>query len=93
MTGARRLQQCPQRAEACVRFWISGPAAAEKPGPVPSQCSYFENRPPEIDPFCMHDAETLIAAIHRDWVEAQGNYDEFGFSQAETLRGDCPRPF
>jgi hypothetical protein len=22
----------------------------------------------------MHDAETLIAAIHRDWGEAQGNY-------------------
>jgi hypothetical protein len=27
----------------------------------------------------MHDAETLIAAIHRDWREAQGNYDEFRF--------------
>jgi len=27
----------------------------------------------------MHDAETLIAAIHRDWGEAQGNYDEFRF--------------
>jgi len=25
----------------------------------------------------MQDAETLIAAIHRDWGEAQGNYDEF----------------
>lgn len=24
----------------------------------------------------MHDAETLIAAIHRNWGEAQGNYDE-----------------
>lgn len=34
---------------------------------------------PAIDPFCMHDAETLIAAIHRDWGEAQGNYDEFRF--------------
>jgi integrase len=34
---------------------------------------------PKIDPFCMHDAETLIAAIHRDWGEAQGNYDEFRF--------------
>ena len=32
---------------------------------------------PRIDPFCMQDAETLIAAIHRDWGEAQGNYDEF----------------
>lgn len=31
----------------------------------------------KIDPFSMHDAETLIAAIHRDWGEAQGNYDEF----------------
>src|SRR3977135_1711052 len=34
---------------------------------------------PKVDPFCMHDAEALIAAIHRDWGEAQGNYDEFRF--------------
>lgn len=34
---------------------------------------------PRVDPFCMHDAEVLIAAIHRDWGEAQGNYDEFRF--------------
>jgi hypothetical protein len=27
----------------------------------------------------MHDAETFIAAIHHDWGEAQGNYDEFRF--------------
>ena len=34
---------------------------------------------PKIDPFSMQDAETFIAAIHRDWGEAQGNYDEFRF--------------
>jgi len=34
---------------------------------------------PRIDPFGAHDAETLIAAIHRDWGEVQGNYDEFRF--------------
>jgi integrase len=34
---------------------------------------------PKVDPFSMHDAETLIAAIHHDWGEAQGNYDEFRF--------------
>jgi integrase len=34
---------------------------------------------PKIDPFSIQDAETLIAAIHRDWGEAQGNYDEFRF--------------
>jgi hypothetical protein len=34
---------------------------------------------PAIDPFSIQDAETLIAAIHRDWGEAQGNYDEFRF--------------
>jgi integrase len=34
---------------------------------------------PKVDPFSMHDAETLIAGIHRDWGEAQGNYDEFRF--------------
>jgi integrase len=30
-------------------------------------------------PFTIQDAETLIAAIHRDWGEAQGTYDEFRF--------------
>jgi integrase len=34
---------------------------------------------PRVDPFATHDAETLIAAIRRDWGEAQGNYDEFRF--------------
>jgi len=34
---------------------------------------------PKVDPFSMHDAKTLIAAIHHDWGEAQGNYDEFRF--------------
>lgn len=28
---------------------------------------------PVIDPFTIQDAETLIAKIHRDWGEAQGN--------------------
>jgi len=32
---------------------------------------------PRIDPFSIQDAEALITAIHRDWGEAQGNYDEF----------------
>jgi integrase len=31
------------------------------------------------DPYTIHEAEALIAAIHRDWGEAQGNYDEFRF--------------
>jgi integrase len=34
---------------------------------------------PKVDPFAMHDAERFIAAVHRDWGEAQGNYDEFRF--------------
>jgi integrase len=34
---------------------------------------------PAIDPFSVQDAEVVIAAIHRDWGEAQGNYDEFRF--------------
>ena len=34
---------------------------------------------PVIDPFTIHEAETLIEAIRRDWGEAQGNYDEFRF--------------
>ena len=34
---------------------------------------------PKVDPFCMQDAENLIATLHRDWGEAQGNYDEFRF--------------
>ena len=32
-----------------------------------------------IDPFTVQDAERLIAAIHRNWGEVQGNYDEFRF--------------
>jgi len=32
-----------------------------------------------IDPFKVTEAEALIAGIHRDWGEAQGNYDEFRF--------------
>jgi integrase len=32
---------------------------------------------PVIDPFSIQEAEALIAAIHREWGEAQGNYDEF----------------
>lgn len=39
-----------------------------------------------IDPFSIQDAETIIAAIHDDWGEAQGNYDEFRFLP------DCVRP-
>ena len=31
---------------------------------------------PVIDPFRIEEAETLIAAIHRDWGEAQGNYGD-----------------
>jgi integrase len=34
---------------------------------------------PSIDPFSIQDAEVLIAALHRDWGEAQGNYDELRF--------------
>lgn len=34
---------------------------------------------PIIDPFTIQEAESLIAAIHRDWGEAQSNYDEFRF--------------
>jgi integrase len=37
-----------------------------------------KDRPP-IDPFTIQEAEALIAAIHREWGEAQGNYDEFRF--------------
>jgi integrase len=34
---------------------------------------------PAIDPFSIQDAEVLIAALHRDWGQAQGNYDELRF--------------
>lgn len=34
---------------------------------------------PKADPFTVQDAEKLIEAIHVDWGEAQGNYDEFRF--------------
>ncbi len=34
---------------------------------------------PIIDPFTLDEAETLIAAIRKDWGDAQANYDEFRF--------------
>jgi hypothetical protein len=37
-----------------------------------------KDRPP-ADPFSIEEAEALIKAIHQDWGEAQGNYDEFRF--------------
>jgi hypothetical protein len=33
----------------------------------------------DLDPFSVQDAETLIAAQHRDWGAAQANYDAFRF--------------
>jgi integrase len=51
---------------------------------------------PVVDPFSTQEAEVLIAAIHRDWGEAQGNYDEFRFftglrpsEQIALLVTDC----
>src|SRR6185437_14192507 len=51
---------------------------------------------PAVDPFTIQEAETLIAAVHRDWGEAQGNYDEFRFftglrpsEQIALLVSDC----
>jgi integrase len=51
---------------------------------------------PSVDPFSIEEAEALIAAIHHDWGEAQGNYDEFRFftglrpsEQIALLISDC----
>ena len=51
---------------------------------------------PVVDPFTIHEAEALIAAIHEDWGEAQANYDEFRFftglrpsEQIALLVTDC----
>lgn len=48
------------------------------------------------DPFSIQEAEALIADIHLDWGEAQGNYDEFRFftglrpsEQIALLVDDC----
>ena len=42
-------------------------------------CRITRKDRPRPDPFRIQDAEKLIAQIHRDWGEAQGNYDEFRF--------------
>jgi integrase len=54
-----------------------------------------KDRPP-VDPFAIEEAEALIGAIHQDWGEAQGNYDEFRFFtglrpsvQIALLVSDC----
>jgi integrase len=43
------------------------------------KCIRIRKRDRLVDPFRIHEAEQLIAAIHLDWGEAQGNYDEFRF--------------
>ena len=44
------------------------------------KCAQIRRRDrPVVDPFTIQEAEALIAAIHRDWGEVQGNYDEFRF--------------
>jgi integrase len=53
----------------------------ERPNPAAAlKCFRLakKDRPP-VDPFSIQEAETIIAAIHHDWGEAQGNYDEFRF--------------
>lgn len=40
-----------------------------------------KDRPP-IDPFSIQDAEVLLAALHRDWGEAQGTTTSYDFSPA-----------
>jgi len=54
-----------------------------------------KDRPP-VDPFSIDEAEALIAAIHQDSGEAQGNYDELRFftglrpsEQIALLVSDC----
>ncbi len=37
-----------------------------------------KDRPP-IDPFSIQDAEVLIAALHQDWGDLQGDHDELRF--------------
>lgn len=53
----------------------------ERPNPALGlRCSRMTRKDrPRADPFRIQDAERLIAAIHADWGEAQGNYDEFRF--------------
>ena len=51
---------------------------------------------PVINPFSIQEAEALIASIHREWGEVQGNYDAFLFftglrpsEQIALLVSDC----
>ena len=70
----------------------------EKPNPAAGLKGFRITKKdrPLIDPFSIQEAEVLIAAIHRDWGEAQGNYDEFRFftglrpsEQIALLVADC----
>jgi integrase len=53
----------------------------ERPNPaVALKCFRIAKKDrPRVDPFTIQEAEVIIVAIHRDWGEAQGNYDEFRF--------------
>jgi len=51
---------------------------------------------PRIDPFRIQDAEALIAAIHGDWGERQGNFHECRFFTGLRPSGEialCVRDF
>ena len=70
----------------------------EKPNPAKGLRGFRITKKdrPTIDPFSIQEAENLIAAIHRDWGAAQGNYDEFRFftglrpsEQVALPVGDC----
>jgi integrase len=42
---------------------------------------------PRIDSFSIQDAEVIIAALHQDWGEAHGNYEEFRFIHRASAVG------
>ena len=73
--AGRRCQQRP----ASLRVRLPRPPEQDNPALSLRTVRLKKKDRPKIDPFNIQDAETLIAAIHRDWGEAQGNYDEFRF--------------
>ncbi|MDE2250109.1 MAG: hypothetical protein KGL25_01715 [Gammaproteobacteria bacterium] len=60
-----------------MRLWLSGYRdTPEKHNPASGlKCARITKTDrPVIDPFCIQEADALIATIHSDWGEAQGNY-------------------
>jgi integrase len=77
--GKKRYNNCTSVLRRTFAFGYRNHPHALNPACGMRSARLSPREQPRPDPFRIQEAETLIAAIHRDWGEAQGNYDELRF--------------